>query len=125
MLTVKILLDTDLGSNIDDAVALAYLLAQPEVDLLSGTTVSGQSHLRAQIVDALCQAAGCDVPILPGVEAPLLLENRQPLAQQALQLADWPQRTSFTRRSTAMPPPASWEGRTLIPAQNGSPTRSL
>ena len=99
VMTVKILLDTDLGSDIDDAVALAYLLAQPEADLLGVTTVSGQSHLRAQMVDALCQAAGRDVPILPGVEAPLLVENRQPLAQQALKLADWPHRTHFPERT--------------------------
>ena len=28
-MTHKILLDTDIGSDIDDAIALAYLLAQP------------------------------------------------------------------------------------------------
>lgn len=32
-MTVKILLDTDIGSDIDDAVCLAYLLAQPACEL--------------------------------------------------------------------------------------------
>lgn len=95
----KILLDTDIGSDIDDAVALAYLLMQPEAELLGVTTVSRQSHLRAQMVDALCQAAGRELPIVPGVEAPLLVENRQPVAQQALKLADWPHRTAFPDRT--------------------------
>ena len=94
-MTKKILLDTDIGSDIDDAVALAYLLMQPEAELLGVTTVSGQSRLRAEMVDAICRAAGREVPIIPGVEDPLLVENRQPLAQQALKLARWPHRSDF------------------------------
>ena len=96
-MTEKILLDTDIGSDIDDAVALAYLLMQPEAELLGVTTVSGQSGLRAQMVDVICQAAGRDIPIIPGVESPLLIENRQPVAQQATRLANWPHRTVFTQ----------------------------
>src|SRR4051812_46203074 len=38
---VRLLLDTDIGSNIDDALALAYLLRHPRCDLLGVTTVSG------------------------------------------------------------------------------------
>ena len=34
----KLLFDTDIGSDIDDAVALAYLLMQPSIDLLGITT---------------------------------------------------------------------------------------
>ena len=30
----KVLFDTDIGTDIDDALALAYLLCQPECDLL-------------------------------------------------------------------------------------------
>ncbi len=36
---LPVLLDTDIGSDIDDAVALAYLLAQPRCELLGVTTV--------------------------------------------------------------------------------------
>ncbi len=32
--TIPVLLDTDIGSDIDDAVALAYLLRQPRCELL-------------------------------------------------------------------------------------------
>ena len=37
---IPVLLDTDIGSDIDDAVCLAYLLAQPRCELLGVTTVS-------------------------------------------------------------------------------------
>ena len=46
---IKVLFDTDIGSDIDDAVCLAYLLAQPECDLLGITTVSGQPRLREDL----------------------------------------------------------------------------
>ena len=48
-MSIKVLLDTDIGSDIDDAVCLAYLLAQPECELLGITTVSGEVEKRAQI----------------------------------------------------------------------------
>ena len=49
------LLDTDIGSDIDDAVALAYLLRQPKCDLLGITTVTGEPEKRASIADAVCR----------------------------------------------------------------------
>ena len=47
-MTEKILLDTDIGSDIDDAVCLAYLLANPKVELLGITTVTGEGEKREQ-----------------------------------------------------------------------------
>jgi inosine-uridine nucleoside N-ribohydrolase len=43
--TMKILLDTDIGSALDDAMCLAYLLAQPQAELVGITTVSGQANV--------------------------------------------------------------------------------
>lgn len=94
---VKLLLDTDIGSDIDDAVALAYLLAQPECDLLGITTVSGEAGKRAQIASAICKAAGRDIPIFPGRETPLLTAQRQGLAPQSAALARWPHADHFPR----------------------------
>jgi inosine-uridine nucleoside N-ribohydrolase len=91
----KILLDTDIGSDIDDAVCLAYLLAQPDCDLLGITTVSGEPELRAQLASALCRVAGCDTPIYPGAGDPLLIEQQQKLAQQAARLGNWPHAEDF------------------------------
>jgi len=103
MREIPVLFDTDIGSDIDDAVALAYLLKQPRCELLGITTVTGESELRASLADAICQAAGRpDVPIHVGVEPPLIAPPRQTKASQAEALADrWPHR-KFTRESTAI-----------------------
>ena len=95
----KVILDTDIGSDIDDAICLAYLLAQPECDLLGITTVSGEPVERAKIASALVKAAGRDVPIFPGVAGPLLVRQHQPHAPQAAALADWPHDRDFTAHS--------------------------
>jgi purine nucleosidase len=96
-MSVKVLLDTDIGSDIDDAVCLAYLLAQPECDLLGITTVTGQAEDRARLASALCQVAGKTVPIYPGREEPLLIAQRQPAAPQAAALSRWPHAKNFPR----------------------------
>ncbi len=66
---IPVLLDTDLGTDIDDAICLAYLLAQPRCELVGVTTVSGRDpRQRASIVDAVCRKAGrSDIPIHAGV----------------------------------------------------------
>jgi inosine-uridine nucleoside N-ribohydrolase len=64
---LKILLDTDLGGDIDDALALAYLLKQPQCELVGITTVGGESEKRAALASALCYAAGqAAVPVHVG-----------------------------------------------------------
>lgn len=52
----KILLDTDIGGDIDDAVCLAYLLRESRCELLGITTVCGQPQRRAAVADAICRA---------------------------------------------------------------------
>ncbi len=101
-MTQKVLFDTDIGSDIDDAVALAYLLAQPECELLGITTVSGHTQQRAQMASALCQHAHKDVPVFPGREAPLLGQQQQPLAPQAAALERWPHTRDFPRGEAVM-----------------------
>ena len=95
----KILLDTDIGSDIDDAVCLAYLLCNPECELVGITTVSGQASERAMLCDALCKAAGKTVPIYAGAEKPLIIQNKQPTAQQAVKLANHPHSADFPANS--------------------------
>jgi purine nucleosidase len=95
-MTQKILLDTDIGSDIDDAVALAYLLAQPECELLGITTVSGEVKKRACIASALCRAVGRDIPIYAGRDKPALVEQRQLVAQQARALTGMDYQENFT-----------------------------
>ncbi|MFB0547078.1 MAG: nucleoside hydrolase [Anaerolineae bacterium] len=93
----KVILDTDIGSDIDDAVCLAYLLAQPECELLGITTVTGEADKRAMLASALCKVAGKQVPIFPGSEEPLLVPQKQPDAPQATALQKWDHEKKFPR----------------------------
>jgi purine nucleosidase len=94
-MTTKLILDTDIGSDIDDAVCLAYLLAQPQCELLGITTVTGEADRRAQMASAMCRVAGRDIPIYPGAEQCLLVPQRQPRSPQADALVRWPHETTF------------------------------
>jgi purine nucleosidase len=76
---VAVLFDTDIGSNIDDALALAYLLRQPRCRLLGITTVSGPVERRGACAAAVCVAAGKnDIPIHCGASSPMLFGPGQP-----------------------------------------------
>lgn len=73
-MTVKpIILDTDIGTDVDDCLALALCLASPELELAAVTTVYGDARLRARIVLKLLALRGLhDVPVAAGAEKPLL-----------------------------------------------------
>ena len=93
--TIPVLLDTDIGSDIDDALALAYLLRQPRCELLGISTVSGEPEQRASLADAVCRAGGREgVPVHAGAALPLLAAQNQPHAPQAsaLKSGAWPHR---------------------------------
>ncbi len=94
------MLDTDIGSDVDDAVCLAWLLARRDCDLVGITTVTGEPARRASIASALCKAAGREVPIHVGSPLPLVVEQQQPRAPQADALREagrvrWPHRAEF------------------------------
>ena len=93
----KVLLDTDIGSDIDDAVCLAHLLANDDCELMGITTVTGESENRARIASALCNVAGKKVPIYPGIERPLLVEQHQMHAPQAEALNRWAHQSSLPK----------------------------
>ncbi len=92
---MKVLLDTDPGSDIDDALAMAYLLGEPECELLGVTTVTGEPEQRARLISAICRATKREVPIHAGLETPLAIEQKQPKAPQARVLPDWPHQEEF------------------------------
>jgi inosine-uridine nucleoside N-ribohydrolase len=96
-MTEKIILDTDIGSDIDDAICLAYLLANPKCQLMGITTVTGEGEKRAQMASALCQIARKEIPIFIGAEEPLLVDQRQPHAPQAAALLGWSRDIGFPR----------------------------
>jgi len=69
---VKAVLDTDIGSNIDDLLCLAFLLASPEVEL-AGVTIAGTDPLkRAALAGMVLRAAERPgVPVAAGASRPL------------------------------------------------------
>jgi inosine-uridine nucleoside N-ribohydrolase len=78
---IPILLDTDLGDDVDDAFALALALSHPRLDLRGVTTVLGDAHTRALIACRLLHEVGRDdVPVAagaPGREPPVYTGQMQ------------------------------------------------
>jgi len=63
-----VILDTDIGDDIDDAFALALVLKSPELKLLGVTTEFGDTELRARLVNRYLQAVGWRyIPVAAGV----------------------------------------------------------
>lgn len=72
-----VFVDTDIGDDIDDALALALLLRSPEVNIVGISTVSGDTHARARLAAYMLQIyAYGDVPVAAGQEWPLLFRHQ-------------------------------------------------
>lgn len=80
----RIILDTDIGTNADDAVALALALHSPEIRMEGITTVYGKVRTRAQIAQKVLNLCGVgQIPICPGIELPLL--RNRPLLRAGIE----------------------------------------
>ena len=65
----KIILDTDIGDDIDDAFALALALRSPEVEILGITTAWGDTTLRARLTQRFLKENGApEIPIAVGIQ---------------------------------------------------------
>ncbi|HEY1767606.1 MAG TPA: nucleoside hydrolase [Terracidiphilus sp.] len=86
-----VILDTDIGDDIDDAFALALALHSPELHLLGITTEFGDTELRARLLDRYLRAVGrTDIPVAAGVGTPA--SNHFTQAAYAQQEPDHPHR---------------------------------
>jgi purine nucleosidase len=66
-----LILDTDIGTDVDDALALAFALRHPDIDLAAVTTVSGDVTRRAHIASKLLRLAGRDdIEVAAGLGEP-------------------------------------------------------
>ncbi len=64
---VPVIFDTDIGTDIDDAYALAQILGSPELKLVGVTTVSGDAVARARLAAKFLAVAGRpEVPVYAG-----------------------------------------------------------
>lgn len=68
----KVILDTDIGDDIDDAIALALAVNRAEIDLVGVVTTYRNSYMRAKIAMALLDGWNrMDIPVCIGNDDPL------------------------------------------------------
>jgi inosine-uridine nucleoside N-ribohydrolase len=80
---IPVVLDTDIGTDIDDTWALAQLLRTPELDLKLVLSDTGDTRYRAALAAKFLEAAGrTDVPVGIG-------QDQGPMADDNRNLAPW------------------------------------
>ena len=63
----KVIIDTDIGDDVDDAFALALAVKSPELEILGVTTTFGDTETRAKVTDRFLGEIGRpDIPVLAG-----------------------------------------------------------
>ncbi len=68
-----ILIDTDIGDDVDDALALALALRSPELEIKAITTVFKNTAERARLTCALLDVYGrTDIPVYEGIGMPII-----------------------------------------------------
>ena len=78
MRRIPVILDTDIGDDIDDTWALALMLKCPELDVKLVVSDTGDTTYRAKIIAKMLEVAGrTDIPV--GVGS--LLEGRRAVPQ--------------------------------------------
>jgi purine nucleosidase len=64
----KIIIDTDIGDDVDDAFAVVLALRSPELQILGISTVFGDTEVRVKLLDRLLGEGGRqDVPVVKGL----------------------------------------------------------
>ena len=70
---MPVILDTDIGTDIDDAYALVALIRNADLELLGVTTVSSDAAARARLAAKLLHVAGgrwSKIPVYAGISTP-------------------------------------------------------
>jgi purine nucleosidase len=76
----KVIIDTDIGDDIDDAFAIALALRSPELQILGITTTFGDTAERAKLLDRfLAETGRGDIPVAAGVPT----QPKAPFTQRA------------------------------------------
>jgi purine nucleosidase len=73
----KIIIDTDIGDDVDDAFAIALALRSPELEILGITTTFGDTETRAKLVDRMLgEVNRLDIPVAVGSPTPTPANDR-------------------------------------------------
>lgn len=73
---IPVVLDTDIGTDVDDALALGVVLGSPEIALVGVTTVYGDTVQRAQIAARFIRLAD------PARKTPVVVGQGQPFSHR-------------------------------------------
>ena len=75
----KIIIDTDIGDDVDDAFALALAVRSPELQVLGVMTTFGDTEARAKIVDRFLGEVGrAEIPVFAGKA----MATKNPMSQR-------------------------------------------
>jgi purine nucleosidase len=75
----KVIIDTDIGDDVDDAFALALAVRSPELQILGVTTTFGDTETRAKLTDRFLGEVGrAEIPVLAGKAA----ATKNPMSQR-------------------------------------------
>lgn len=75
----KIIIDTDIGDDVDDAFALALAVKSPELEILGVTSTFGDTETRAKITDRFFGELGLgEIPVLAGKS----IATKNPMSQR-------------------------------------------
>ena len=81
-----VIIDTDIGDDIDDAFAVGLALSSPELKILGITSAWGDTALRARLLDRLlCETGRSEIPVAVGIE-------KHAAGQGAFSQAKWAER---------------------------------
>ncbi len=87
--SIPVILDTDIGDDIDDALALALALQSPELDVRAVVTVLQHRERRADLAWKILELYGrTDIPVGMGAEQPLLTPPRTGEVRQTAALGE-------------------------------------
>jgi purine nucleosidase len=65
---VKIIIDSDIGDDVDDVFAIGLALVSPEVEILGISSAWGDTPLRARMIDRLLQVTNSStIPVAEGI----------------------------------------------------------
>lgn len=108
MRNIDVIFDTDIGDDIDDALAIGFALNCPEVNIKAITTVYGDTDIRAKLVLKLLKTFyRDDIPVGIGIRKPIQGKERLESINQAVVLDE----------EEVLPPPSKYDAVDLIISQ--------
>jgi inosine-uridine nucleoside N-ribohydrolase len=103
----KVIFDTDIGDDIDDAFALALALSAPQLQIIGVTTAWGDTDLRARLTERfLAQTGHANIPVAAGPKTHAVSPFTQMRWAEAWQepAKGWPDAIDFIRNAARRNP---------------------